>query len=80
MANSNFFHWRPRKSNFLFRNLSPPGLKWKAHHFLTESPPATWRQLKDHIDTKNLGFAVSSAFTGSSVDNKLEIEGIKDQL
>ena len=68
---------------FFVRGLSPPGLKQKAHQFLIENPPATWQQLKDHIATKDLSFAVSSEFTGtasSSVDNKLEIEGIKDQL
>ena len=68
---------------FFVCGLSPPGLKQKAHQFLIENPPATWQQLKDHIATKDLSFAISSEFTGtasSSVDNKLEIEGIKDQL
>ena len=68
---------------FFVRGLSPPGLKQKAHQFLIENPPATWQQLKDHIATKVLSFAASSEFTGtalSSVDNKLEIEGKKDQL
>ena len=72
-----------KKMEFFVRGLSPPGLKQKAHQFLTESPPATCQQLKDHIVTKDFSFAVSSEFTGiasSSVDNKLEIEGIKDQL
>ena len=68
---------------FFVRGLSPPGLKQKAHQFLIENPPATWQQLKDHIATKNLSFAISSEFIGtssSSMDNKLEIDGIKDQL
>ena len=72
-----------KKMEFFVRGLSPPGLKQKAHQFLIENPTATWQQLKDHIATKDLSFAVSSEFTGtasSSVDNKLEIEGIKDQL
>ena len=68
---------------FFERGLSPPGLKQKAHQFLIEKPPANWQQLKDHIATENLNFAISSEFIGtssSSIDNKLEIEGIKDQL
>ena len=68
---------------FFVSGLSPPGLKQKAHQFLIENPPATWQQLKDHIATKDLSFAISSEFIGtasSSIDNKLEIEGIKDQL
>ena len=68
---------------FFVRGLSQPGLKQKAHQFLNENPPATWQQLKNHIATNDLSFAVSSEFTGtasSSVDNKLEIEGIKDHL
>ena len=72
-----------KKMEFFVRGLSPPGLKQKAHQFLIENPPATWQQLKAHIATKDLSYAVSSEFTGtasSSVDNKLEIEGIKDQL
>ena len=39
--------------------------------------------IKDHIATKDLSFAISSEFirtASSSIDNKLEIEGIKDQL
>ena len=39
--------------------------------------------IKRSYATKDLSFAVSSEFTGtasSSVDNKLEIEGTKDQL
>ena len=68
---------------FFVRGLSPPGLKQKAHQFLIENPSATWQQLKDHIAIKDLSFAVSSEFTGTascSVDHKLGIEGIKDQL
>ena len=68
---------------FFVRGLSPPGLKQKAHQFLIENPTATWQQLKDHIATEDLSFAVSSEFTGtasSSLDNKLDIEGIMDQL
>ena len=68
---------------FFVRGLSLPGLKQKARQFLNENPPATWQQLKDHITTKDLGFAVSSEFTAtssSSVDSKLKIERIKDQL
>ena len=47
---------------FFVRGLSPPGLKQKAHQFLIENPPATWQQLKDHIATKDLSFAISSEF------------------
>ena len=68
---------------FFVRGLSPPGLKQKAHQFLTENPPATWQQLKNHIATKNLSFALSSEFietASSSIDDKLEIEGKKDQV
>ena len=68
---------------FFVRGLRPPGLKQTAHQFLIENPPETSQQLKDHIATKDISFAKSSEFTGtasSSVDNKLEIEGIKDQL
>ena len=68
---------------FFINGLSPPGLKQKAHQFLIENPPATWQELKDHIVTKDLSFAISSEFIGtasSSIDNKLEIEGKKDQL
>ena len=68
---------------FFVRDLSPPGLKQKANQFLIENPPATWQQSKDHIATQDLSFAVSKEFTGTasnSVDNKLEIQGIKDQL
>ena len=68
---------------FFVRGLSPPGFKQKVNQHLIEDPPATWHQLKHHIATKNLNFAFGSEFTGiasSSVDNKLKIEGIKDQL
>ena len=68
---------------FFVRGLSPPGLKQKAHQFLIENPPATWQQLKDHIATKILSFALSSKFFGtasSSIDKKLKIEGKQDQL
>ena len=57
-------------------------MKEKAHQFLIENPPATWHKLKDHIATKDLSFAVKSEFIGtasSSINNKLEIEGIKHQ-
>ena len=72
-----------KKMEFFVRALSPPVLKQKAHQFLFENPPATWQKLKDHIVTKDLSFAISSEFIGtasSSIDNKLEIEGIKDKL
>ena len=72
-----------KKLEFFVRGLSPPGLKQKAHQFLIENPPASLQQLKDHIATKDLSSAISSEFIGtasSSIDNKLEIEGIKDQL
>ena len=45
---------------FFVRGLSPPGLKQKTHQFLIENPPATWQQLKDHIATKYISFAISS--------------------
>ena len=53
-----------KKVEFFVRGLSPPGLKQKANQHLIEDPPATWHQLKHHIDTKNLNFAVGSEFTG----------------
>ena len=68
---------------FFVRGLTPPPLKQKAHHFLIETPLATWEQLRNHVSTKDLNFAVSSDFTGtesSRIDNKMEIDGIKDQL
>ena len=68
---------------FFVRGLSPPGLIQKAHQFLIENPSATCQQSIDRIATKDLSFAVTSEFTGtasSSVDNKLELEGIKYQL
>ena len=37
----------------------------------------------DHVATKDLSFSVSSEFTGnasSSIDNKIEIEWLKNQL
>ena len=48
---------------------------------MIETP--TWEQLKNHVSTKNLSFAVSSDFTGtasSGIDKKMEIDDIKDQL
>ena len=72
-----------KKIEFFVRGLSPPSLKQKAHQFLIENPPATWQQLKDLITTKDVSFAVSCEFIGtssSSIDKKLEIEEIKDQL
>ena len=68
---------------FFVRGLTPPALKQKAHQCLIETPHATWEQLKNHVSTKDLSFAVSSDFTGtasSSIDEKTEIDGIKDQL
>ena len=68
---------------FFVRGLNPPALKQKAHQFLIETPHATWEQLKNHVSVKDLSFAVSSEFTGtasSSIDNKMDIDGIKDQL
>ena len=50
---------------------------------IIEEPPKTWQKLKDHIATKDSGFAVNTEFTGtssSSGDDELEIEGIKDHL
>ena len=63
--------------------LTPPAPKQKAHQLLIEDPTTTWQQLKDHEATKDLSFSVSSEFTGtasSSIDNKIEIEGLKNQL
>ena len=65
------------------RGLTPPALKQKAHQYLIETPHTTWEQLKNHVSTKDLSFAVSSDFTGTasgSIGNKMEIDGIKDQL
>ena len=68
---------------FFVRRLTPPALKQKAHQLLIEDPTTTCQQLKDHVATKDLNFSVSSEFTGtasSSIDNKIEIEGLKNQL
>ena len=68
---------------FFVRELTPPAIKQKAHQFLIETPQATREQLRNHVRTKNLSLAASSDFTGtasSSIDNKMEIDGIKDQL
>ena len=50
---------------------------------MIEPPQATCKQLKNHVSTKDLSFVVSSDFTGtasSSLENKMEIDGVKDQL
>ena len=68
---------------FFVRGLTPPALNQKAHQFLIETPHQTWEELRNHVSTKDLSFLVSSDFTGtasSSIDNKAEIDGIKDQL
>ena len=68
---------------YFVRGLTPPRLKQKAHQRLIENPATTWQQLQDHVATKDLSFSVSSEFTGtasSSIDNKIEIEGLKNQL
>ena len=68
---------------YFVRGLTPPALKQKAHQLLIEDPTTTWQQLKDHVATEDLSFSVSSEFTGtasSSIDNKTEIEGLKNQL
>ena len=51
---------------FFVRGLSPLGLKQKEHQFLIENPPANWQQLKDHIATKDLSFAISNEFIGTA--------------
>ena len=69
--------------DFFVRRLTPPPLKQKAHQFLIETPHATWEQLRNHVSTKDLSCAVSIDFTGSAsscIDNKMEIDGMKDQL
>ena len=68
---------------YFVRGLTPPALKQKADQLLIETPTRTWQQLQDHVATKDLSFSVSSEFTGtasSSMDNKIEIEGLKNQL
>ena len=68
---------------YFVSGLTPPALKQKAHQRLIENPATTWQQLQDHVATKDLSFSVSSEFTGtasSSIDNKIEIEGLKNQL
>ena len=68
---------------YFLRQLTPPALKQKAHQLLIEDPTTTCQQLKDHVATKDLNFSVSSEFTctaSSSIDNKIEIEGLKNQL
>ena len=72
-----------KSMEYFVRGLTPPALKQKAHQFLIENVGATWQQLRDHVSTKDLSFAVSSEFTGTSsnsMDNKLEIEGLKNQI
>ena len=73
----------PKCMEYFVRGLTPPALKQKAHQLSIEDPSTTWQQLKDHVATKDLSFSVSSEFTGtasSSVDNKIEIEGLKNLL
>ena len=68
---------------YFVRGLTPPALKQKAQQLLIEDLTTTWQQLKDHVATKDFSFSVSSEFTGtasSSIDNKIEIEGLKNQL
>ena len=68
---------------YFVRGLTPPAQEQKAHQFLIENVGATWQQLRDQVSTKDLSFAVSSEFTGTSsnsMDNKLEIEGLKNQI
>ena len=68
---------------YFVRGLTPPSLKQKAHQFLIVNPATTWQQLQDHVAIKDLSFSVSSEFMGTasrSIDNKIEIEGLKDQL
>ena len=75
--------WQTKCMEFFVRGLTPPALKQKAHQYLIETPNATCEQLRNQVSTKDLSFAVSSDFTGtasSSIDNKMEIDGIKDQL
>ena len=72
-----------KSMEYFVRGLTPPALKQKAHQLLIEDATTTWQQLKDHVATKDLNFSVSSEFTGtasSSIDNKIEIEGLKNQL
>ena len=72
-----------KSMEYFVRGLTPPALKQKAHQFLIENVGATWQQLRDQVSTKDLSFAVSSEFTGTSsnsMDNKLEIEGLKNQI
>ena len=68
---------------YFVRGLTPPALKQKAHQLLIESPTTTWQQLQNHVATNDFSFSVSSEFTGtasSSIDNRIEIEGLKNQL
>ena len=68
---------------FFVRGLTPPALKQKAHQYLIETPHTTWEHFRNHVSTKYLSSAVRSDFTGtasSSIDNKMDIEVIKDQL
>ena len=68
---------------YFVRGLTPPALKQRAHQRLIENPATTWQQLHDHVATKDLSFSFSSEITGtasSSIDNKIEIEGLKNQL
>ena len=68
---------------YFVRGLIPPALKQKAHQLLIINPTTTWQQLKDHVATKDINVSVSSDFTGtasSSIDNKIEIEGLKNQF
>ena len=68
---------------YFLKGLTPPTPKQNARQLFMETHTTTWQQLKDHVATTDLNFSVSSEITGtgsSSIDNKLEIEGLKNQL
>ena len=66
---------------YFVSGLTPPAQRQKAHQFLIENAGATWQQIREHVASKDLSFAVSGEFTrapSNSMDNKLENEGIKN--
>ena len=65
------------------RGLTPPSLKQKAHQILIEHHATTWQILQYQISNKDISYSMSSEFTGTScnsIDNKIEIQEIRQEL
>ena len=65
------------------RGLTPPSLKQKAYQLLIENPETTWQNLQNQFSNKDISYSMSSEFTGTSsnsIDNKLEIHEIRQEL